>query len=95
MAPRSTAHNHDVLIKAQSLNPYFPGANGIVYIYEELLLLPFRGLCQPEYLPRERNRRPLSFEGQLAPARGAPLLAHETGECTAIAKCLGATFLGG
>jgi hypothetical protein len=45
-------------------------------------------------LPSAKEAR-LPFEGQRAPARGVPLLAHETGECTAIAKCLGATFLSG
>src|ERR1035437_3164221 len=45
-------------------------------------------------LPSAKEAR-LPLEGQRAPARGVPLLAHETRECTAIAKCLGATFLGG
>jgi hypothetical protein len=35
----------------------------------------------------------LPFEGQRAPVHGVPLLAHETGKRSAIAKCLGATFL--
>ena len=39
--------------------------------------------------------RPLPIQGQRAPARDVPVLAHESGEGTAITKCLGATFLGG
>jgi len=46
-------------------------------------------------LYRAASKKPLPLEGQRAPARGVPLLAHETGECAVIAKRLGASFLGG
>ena len=79
----------------EALGSYFEVRMALRNLTNDYLYFRFTPLVNPNILPPSAKEARLPFEGQRAPARGVPLLAHETGECTAIAECLGATFLGG
>jgi hypothetical protein len=79
----------------KALNSYLEVRSLLCDITNDYFYLRFMAFVKCNISPEPFALSPLPLHGQRASVGRVPLLAHETGEGTAIAKCLGAAFPGG